>query len=181
MDRRRRLPRGVTICFGVCLLAALPLARGDTHAPALLAPADAFRLEASRPEAHLVRLRWTIEEGYYLYRERLRFRGGRPAVALAPALPPGRLREDPFFGRTEIYRHGVVIEVVLEAKAAASEVFSLEVGSQGCADIGICFPPESRQVTLRVGETAGPAPAEPFAPAPFTGTGGLEDPLRAPE
>lgn len=164
-----------------CLLAAASAVPGSTHDLQLLDPADAFRLEASRPEARRVQLRWTIAEGYYLYRARLRVHAGQPPTTLAPALPPGRVKDDPFFGPTEIYREGVTIDLELDAQAAAREAVTLEVVSQGCADIGICFPPESRQLTLRVGQSAQPAPSAPFTPLPLIGGGALKDPARRPE
>lgn len=131
----------------------------------LLPPSAAFRLEVSRPRAEAVQIRWTIAEGYYLYRERFRFEA-TPAKVLQPVtLPAGIRKEDPFFGKTEIYRHGVAFELPLEMSASGIDRISLRIVSQGCADIGICFPPETREVRLGIGETVIAEAGNAFAPA----------------
>lgn len=158
--RARRLNPGWLL--GVALAGAAAPAYGTE--PELLHPAEAFRLEVSRPAPHRIRLRWVIAEGYYLYRERLRFRAEGPATLEPPTLPPGKVKDDPFFGVTEIYRHRLAVDLTLERAGAGEDAVAIRVTSQGCADLGVCFPPETRRAALRVGETVRPAPDPDLEP-----------------
>jgi thioredoxin:protein disulfide reductase len=119
---------------------------------------EAFRFGARPLDARTVEVRFTMPDGYYLYRDKLRF-AASPALGLAePALPPGAVKQDPFFGRVETYRREVALRLSLPAGAAGVTVV-VEAESQGCADVGICYPPNRQQVTLVLPESAG-APAE---------------------
>jgi thioredoxin:protein disulfide reductase len=120
----------------------------------LLPVEEAFALEVSGEDGAL-RLSWRIAEGYYLYRHAFRFEAADPAVVLGePVIPPGQATVDEFFGETETYRHQVQITVpVLDSPAGAS--IELAVRSQGCADVGVCYPPHRQLVRVQL-----PRPAE---------------------
>jgi thiol:disulfide interchange protein DsbD len=148
------------------LLALAGLAPGAFAAVEddLLPPDQAFRLEA-RGTAAGVELHWTIADGYYLYRDKLRYRArDADAVLGQAALPAGIPRDDPFFGRLETYRGSLVVEVPV-AQPPASGRLALEVSSQGCADVGICYPPQTRLVAVDLppAPAAAPAPVRPAA------------------
>jgi thiol:disulfide interchange protein DsbD len=164
MDRRQRLSLRLSVTFGVVLAIVSLGARAQVGGVDLLPLSEAFRLEVSRPTAERLRVSWTIAEGYYLYRHRFGFEAAPAKLRDGIRLPPGIPKQDPFFGETEIYRHQIAFELALEKSAATLDRVSLRVVSQGCADIGICFPPEARNVNLAVGETATPKAGDPFAP-----------------
>lgn len=130
-----------------------------------LEPDQAFQpaFEVS-PDGTLV-ARWDIAEGYYLYRDKFRFRvlEGAGVSLGAPVFPSGKTKEDPSFGRVEVYYRTVEIRVPVRSTGAASR-FELEVGYQGCAEAGICYPPMKKPVTLAV-------PAGVAAAAPGAGSG----------
>ena len=110
---------------------------------ALLPVDQAFRLIGAERKGDALSVSWDIAPGYYLYRQRLRF---EPAQAFGPALlPRGEAHHDEHFGNVEIYRG------VLEARVPihAGAVPALRVSYQGCADAGVCYPPQTR--TLEVG------------------------------
>lgn len=151
--------------FGLVLALAGSTVEAQVDGVDLLPPSVAFRLEVSRPQAERMRVRWTIAEGYYLYRERFRFEVSPGDLLDTVTLPPGIVKQDPFFGRTEIYRHRVEFDLPLAPDVAAAGLVTLRVLSQGCADIGICFPPEAREVRLGVGQTAVAEAQDAFAPA----------------
>ena len=124
-------------------------------------PADqVFRVGATAAGAGAIRLDWWIRDGYYLYRSRLKVSAGNGVALGALALPAGRIKVDPYFGREEIYRNAVSGTVVVQGAAAASaRNLSLQVTYQGCADAGLCYPPVTKTlaVALPPAGTAGPA------------------------
>jgi thiol:disulfide interchange protein DsbD len=113
-----------------------------------LPPEKAFRFTARLVDAQTVEARFMIADGYYLYRDKIHFAIEPPAAGLAvPKLPEGKIKEDQFFGRVETYRGDVVIRLaVKDPKPGQPIVIAAE--SQGCADIGICYPPTVQRVTL---------------------------------
>lgn len=128
-------------------LTALPAGA----APELLDAREAFRLTASYP-GKSVEVRFRIAEGYYLYRDKLRV-AVEPAgrAAASPILPRGTIKVDEFFGRTEVYRHDVMLRLPLAGSRALERVV-LKVRSQGCADAGVCYPPREEVLTLNRGD-----------------------------
>ncbi len=126
-------------------LLALPATAAD---PKLLPPEEAFRFSARALDDHTIEARFAVASGYYLYREKTRFAVTPDAAALAlPQLPPGKIKEDQFFGKVETYRGDVVVTLALSGAAAGQSVV-LAADSQGCADQGVCYPPTIQKVTL---------------------------------
>jgi thiol:disulfide interchange protein DsbD len=62
-------------------------------------------------------------------------------------LPPGKPKHDAFFGDVDTYRGVVVVRVPL-TQAAAGQPVTLHAESQGCADVGVCYPPNPQQLQL---------------------------------
>ncbi len=130
------------LVFLLSLAVAAPAAaqlKLGASADNLLEPEKAFRFSARALDASSVEVRFVIAEGYYLYRERLKFAAeGNPAVRLgAPELPRGIPHKDQFFGEMQIYRKEVRILIPVQGEGR----FDLQVVSQGCADIGVCYVP----------------------------------------
>ena len=133
----------------VMLGVALPGAALDEGQ--LLDPKDAFRLTARAVDAHTALLDFRIAHGYYLYRDRFRFETASGAVIPDAVLPPGKMKDDPFFGRTETYRDHVAIRVPLAGVDLSKEAVKLKVISQGCADVGVCYIPQTQWVEVKMG------------------------------
>lgn len=101
-------------------------------------PADqAYRLDLQFQNNKLI-AHWDIAEGYYLYRHQFVFQT-TDGQALTAQLPAGKGKEDEFFGHVEVYYHA--IDATLEA--LPQQPFKLAVTSQGCADAGLCYPPNT--------------------------------------
>ena len=114
---------------------------GPARADDFLDPSVAFRFSASEvPGA--VDIRFNIADGYYLYRERFAVAVKSGTATLGePQLPAGHVKFDQTFQKNvETYRQSVVVHVPVKA---ASGPFELAVTSQGCADAGICYPPDT--------------------------------------
>jgi thiol:disulfide interchange protein DsbD len=143
-----------------------------------LLPVDqAFVVSASAPSRDRVVVRWQIADGYYLYQERMGVQAGDGDVAVAAVrLPTGTPKHDEFFGDVHTYRGVVQAEVPIRAAAGATRA-TLKVKYQGCADLGICYPPQLRtlQVALPVAASAAAgdvlAGLGPAAAAPVPGGG----------
>lgn len=109
----------------------------------------------------MVRVEWRIADGYYLYRDKIRFQSDNANVTLAaPVFPaPTQIKTDEFFGKMAVYRGTVTVDIpVLRGRGGNPLDFTLTATSQGCADAGLCFPPHPQQAALRLA-----AVAEPFA------------------
>jgi len=134
--------------------------------PQLLRAEQAFRYTTEARDGEIV-LRWQVADGYYLYQKRFGFRSLDPAVTLGePRLPPGIFYEDEFFGEGYIHRGDFEIRIPASG-SPAGRMLPLEIKSQGCADIGICLPPQTWQTEVRfaaaavVTRPADTRPAEP--------------------
>lgn len=119
----------------------------------LLPPDEAFKFKAESIAADKIRATWDIAEGYYLYRERFELSTDHADIKLSPAtFPQGESKSDPNFGQTEVYHKQVVLEIPVErGKTAAQAVeMALQVKYQGCADAGLCYPPQRKTATLQL-------------------------------
>ena len=143
----------------VFLLLLLVLGAAQAARPQdLLEPEKAFRISARALDAGTVEVSFAIAEGYYMYRERFRF-AADPAARVklgAAQFPQGQRKKDEFFGEVETYRKHVAIRLPIEGSA---DTLRLDVTSQGCADVGVCYVPMESKVTVRLASLASAAPA----------------------
>jgi thiol:disulfide interchange protein DsbD len=132
-------------------LQALGLSvRGAANESEFLDPEVAYVLSTQLRDAQTIVVRWDIEEGYYLYRDKFHFDLKDPTVAGLGAiqLPKGKIKEDPYFGRQEVYYHQVEAVIPVRRGALKPLEIVLNVGYQGCADAGLCYPPITKTVSL---------------------------------
>jgi thiol:disulfide interchange protein DsbD len=130
---------------------------------------EAFKLSVVDNTADKVTLRFVATDGYYLYRHRFQFRIEPADVGNGPAqLPPGEKKHDEYFGDVEVY-HGI-LDVELPLKNAYKLPYTLFVTYQGCADKGLCYPPETERLELDGKGAASNVPAASSA-APVAGWG----------
>lgn len=118
---------------------------------------EAFQLSLVESTAQTIKLRFVAADGYYLYRHRFQFRADPADVALGAAqLPNGEKKHDEYFGDVEVYH--AILDV--ELPRSDPRAFTLVVTYQGCADKGLCYPPETER--LRIDGT-GAVAADPSA------------------
>jgi len=107
-----------------------------------LEPEVAFRFSARLASDQLLEVHYQIAAGYYMYRDRFRFEVEPESVVLgAPRFPEGEWHEDEFFGRSEIFRNEVNIQIPIVTGIGKARAIKLVAVSQGCADGGICYLP----------------------------------------
>lgn len=121
----------------------------------LLPPEQAFSVNARAIDANTVEIEWKAAKGYYLYNDKFNYKSETPGIELGTAqIPPGKkkigLRADGTEGELEYYRHKVAITLPLKRRDANQSSLRLTVGSQGCADVGVCYPPRRQTVLLNL-------------------------------
>jgi thiol:disulfide interchange protein DsbD len=117
-----------------------------------LSPDQAFQFQASADGPDRVRLSWVITKGYYLYRDRITVAAaeGSPASLAAPEFPEGVVKNDEYFGKQVIYHDSLVVPVPLTRTASGAMDLTLKVTYQGCAEAGLCYPPQTRDVSVQL-------------------------------
>jgi thiol:disulfide interchange protein DsbD len=113
----------------------------------LLKADQAFHLVAASREGDALKVSWDIAPGYYLYRKRLGFKVALPAGATleVPQLPRGEMVHDEQ-GDAEVYRGS--LQAVLHWPRGGAAPQRLHLSWQGCAEAGVCYPPQSSEVDV---------------------------------
>ncbi|HBA36145.1 MAG TPA: hypothetical protein DCZ12_18630, partial [Gammaproteobacteria bacterium] len=137
-----------TLAFGV---ASGPFAYA-TNAEDLLPPEEAFQAKVVDVDGRAVQVEYTIAKGYFLYREKFEFKALTPEVVIgAPVIPLGEKKQDPFFGEVQTHRNRLLVTLPVSYKGEPIDRWVLSATSQGCADIGVCYPPFTHQLTVSQG------------------------------
>ncbi len=115
--------------------------------PEFLSVDDAFVLKVHADGRDMLRAQFTVAPGYYLYRNKLSFET-QPGGDLAEhTLPPGKRKQDPYFGEVEIFATDFAAQLPIIPETTAQEV-TLIANFQGCAEQGICYPPVEKTFTI---------------------------------
>lgn len=130
--------------------------------PDFLPVDEAFALTARLSSDGFVEATWRMPEGYYLYRERFRFDAGRDGDLGEPELPAGVPKTDEFFGDVEAYYGSVTVRVPVLAQRG--ERLSVAIEYQGCADYGLCYPPERKHFEFAAASSDAAVPATATVP-----------------
>ena len=149
-----------------------------------LDPAVAFRPTVQARDGQTLEVRFEIARGYYLYRDKFRFSldGAGPTLG-TPVFPAGKQKQDEAFGKVEVYYGEVTIRLPVERNQSGEIPLTLKLSSQGCADAGVCYPPQAARLSvtlpaeLPVSGAAG-ASATGGAPAAADETGQIARTLR---
>jgi len=120
----------------------------------LLPPEKAFALTAWMEDDLLI-AEIQIAPGYYMYRKRFDFQVESGNARFdAPIIPDGKVKQDEFFGEVETYRGSlrIVLPVLFDTPRASH--LKVKTTGQGCADIGICYPPLNQTLTVDTSSSA---------------------------
>ena len=183
-----KLIRLLTLLFTALLLSAAPahaqdpldalgglgqsLGFGDAggEEEEFLDPEVAFKFSAEVLDADTVIARWTIADGYYLYRDKFKVKLAAPAdgVSLGEAIiPEGEEKKDEFFGLIRVFHHEAEMRVPVIRQDPGMQWLKFQFKYQGCAEAGICYPPMKKEIELALpARGAGAAPVAAAAPAP---------------
>lgn len=130
-------------------MASNPLGR-YAQAEEFLPGELAFRATMMSGRSGEIIVRWEMPDGYYLYRDKMKFEAGGGLRISRISAPTGLVKDDAFLGKVEIYRDAV--SVVIDRAAAPGG--TLKVAYQGCAEDKICYPPMTRVFTVPGGQCA---------------------------
>ena len=146
------------------LLFLLAFLASLVHAEEFLDPAVAFKPSARALDGQTIEVVFDIAKGYYLYRDKFRFAVDSDSVTLGtPVFPKGKEHNDENFGKVEVFYKQVAIRLPVERNASGELPLKLNVTSQGCADAGVCYPPQMQTVALTLPDPASAPAAAPVA------------------
>ena len=138
----------------IALASGFNLLGKSSDEPNFLPPEQAFQLETAWADKQTLTLRYTIAKGYYLYRERFAFsltqNGQTLKDEVTADLPKGVIHFDENLQKSvETYRDQLsfTLRLSLEKSAQPSTGTAITLTSQGCADAGLCYPPQTSVIT----------------------------------
>lgn len=149
----------ITALSFLLLTLSTPLLAADTSTSSLknlfttevneddfLSPDLAFKLEVQPQEGNQVSAHFKVEPGYYLYKQRIKFfiDDANTGTVAAVALPAGDIKDDPNFGKQEVYHHDFKAMVTLSNAVNPT----LKVTYQGCSEKGLCYAPQTKTFAL---------------------------------
>lgn len=147
----RRLFSKYTVIVAIQLLALQSVfVPGVASAEQPLPPDEAFKLKVSVRDSSTVIAEFTPAKGHYLYKNKTFFALKNVSGVLIKEvrLPPGEVKNDPFFGVMETYKKPFRAEIMLDRKPAAKRL-TLLAGYQGCNEkVGVCYPPQQKSFDL---------------------------------
>jgi len=121
-----------------------------------LPPQEAFQYKLEDNGDGTLTLLWEIAPEYYLYRKRLTIEGADGELGDI-RYPTGTVIHDEFFGESEVFYNRA--EILIHSGNASA----LNLSWQGCADAGLCYPPQSAVVDFNGRRTQSPDMAAPPA------------------
>jgi thiol:disulfide interchange protein DsbD len=132
-----------------------------------LSPEEAFKVGARATAPDRIEITYAVTKGYYLYRNKLKF--STPAndrAALGePSLPEGESKTDEYFGTQQVYHHDFVAQLPVSRAGAVALTLPVKLTWQGCADAGLCYPPQTRVFDITLPLAGGAASAGPLPTA----------------
>lgn len=116
---------------------------------------------------HGIDVEYRIATGYYLYRDRLRFEVLPATLLIAQAeFPRGLEIEDPFLGKSVIYREKAIIHLPFTVSSAKPGQYRVRITAQGCAENRLCYAPFVQELPLNIppGYRVTDSPTRPLPP-----------------
>jgi thioredoxin:protein disulfide reductase len=118
----------------------------DVQEQEFLSPDVAFKLEVVQKDAQHLSADFKIKPGYYLYKERISFKDAAGKVLMAN-LPAGDVKNDPNFGKQEVYHHDFTAEIPVES---ANGIVTINARYQGCSEKGLCYAPQTKVININI-------------------------------
>ena len=119
-----------------------------------LAPDVAFKLALSAQDAGTIQATFKVVPGYYLYRERIKFEIAADSnhKITSVMLPAGEIKDDPNFGKQEVYHHNFKANIQLSDSSDKKVI--IHATYQGCSEKGLCYAPIKKTISVKLGENS---------------------------
>lgn len=129
----------------------------------LLTSELAFPLTVTLDSPETLSLQWDIADGYYLYKKRIKLSTTiislddsnsdnattERATQLGEAqFPVSLFIDDPAYKGVEVFRNTLIVKYALSGSETSFANTSLKIKYQGCADVGVCYPPVKKIIKL---------------------------------
>ena len=117
-----------------------------------LSPDVAFKLDLNAKDASNVTADFKIVPGYYLYKQRIKFviKDAATGAIEAIQLPAGEIKDDPNFGKQEVYHH----DFAANLKLASANNPIIQATYQGCSEKGLCYAPQIKTFNINLIDTS---------------------------
>ncbi|MES9852076.1 MAG: protein-disulfide reductase DsbD [Candidatus Thiodiazotropha sp. L084R] len=158
----------------------------NTEEDELLEPDEAYKLTASVEDGTHIRLYWSIADGTYLYQDKIRLALKQNDTALLGQidLPQAEIKQDSIrpdgtIGDVAVYHNEVDLIVPLVRNSIDAGEVVVEANYQGCAEIGVCYPPISKQFTLSLPGISDAQAEESTSALSSTSSSATQEPLQS--
>jgi len=127
----------------------------------ILSPEQAFQVSAESLDGNTLTVRWTIADGTYLYQDKLKVEVVADGIQLGrhempkPDIKKDSVKPDGTFGDVPVYHNEVTLQIPLLRSNTAATDIEVKTGYQGCADRGICYPPQKSTLKVALPAAAG--------------------------
>jgi len=110
---------------------------------------EAFVFSVKETTKNSVTLQWKVADGYHLYKNQFRFSVEPDGNKISNIdYPKGEMFKDKALGTLESYKG--TLNITLNINNIDSNNITLKSRYQGCADVGLCYPPETKVTTLKI-------------------------------
>ncbi len=167
--------------FSILLLLLFSNIAGAVFNNEPLRPEQAFFFTVDVVDESTLRAKWDITEGYYLYKDKFKFKiidAGGIEITQVSFPKPGELKHDEYFGEMEVYYGQAVVDLTVSRSHDQAIEFTLEAKSQGCADSGFCYPPQTELMPMALPAVGNEKGAAPFSSNTLTNISSAE-PLKS--
>ena len=123
---------------------------GSASGERILDADQAFQLTINAPDPLTLQARWIIAPGYYLYRDKFKLEliNAQGIAIASTGIPPGERKDDPYFGPQQIFHGEAQVIVRLQRDPNSTGEVEVKASYQGCAEVGVCYPPLKRTVAV---------------------------------
>ncbi len=117
---------------------------------------EAFEFVVTKTDTNRIVANFEAAQGYYLYKPHIKFSSKNPEIIISEAqYPIGVVKDDPHFGEIEVYYGNATIPINLVRRSKTNDLV-LTAEYQGCAEDGICYQPQTRNIELTLADYNGP-------------------------
>ena len=125
---------------------------------------EAFQFSFSPKENNQVELNWAIAEGYYLYQHQFKVIDKSEQASQIRFAPfaKGKDKNDPYFGDVIVYREQFTAQLIYDENINEGSLIKALIKFQGCADKGLCYPPQTLPIEFKVPPKSAPPVTDSF-------------------